>query len=477
MKQMTSGMLALVGALALAGCYSYASEAINNTNYNTVQATPQFALTKVGDSNQVLVRLVNDANVGAITSYTVSNVGAGIAVHYQQHYRPVYDATLDTLVDVLDKNQQQYYVVGVLPGKWTFTLTPTLVNTGISTTVTVLVSADSLRNATLFSKTTGFAAGDTLTITAPANMVFAQSSVFSFQVGPAPALVGVSADSTTARLLVAPGDSGKLTVTKVGLSQSPASPVATLTSSAPIEKVPAVTVAPTTASTLTPALGTTMTVQLGNNLRFLNSSHVFIGGREAGVVSVSADSSTATIVPMTGSTGNVTYTNIALSFLTGVPLALPGDKSITVGSTYSGPTDANAGAAATASTITLTGSRSTLISDNGPFVTSCSGVFGAGAKCRWYKVAITATAMSGELRWNSSSSADMGIYLMNAAGTSCLNLIADEALNQAGGPEIGSSRTCAGAAGTPAAGTITVAIVEFGGSVDPTWYQFRISQP
>jgi len=81
MKQMTSGMLAFLGVLAVAGCYSYTGDAINNANYNEVQATPNFAVVRVGDSDQMIVRLVNAANNGAVTSYTVSGAGARIAVH------------------------------------------------------------------------------------------------------------------------------------------------------------------------------------------------------------------------------------------------------------------------------------------------------------------------------------------------------------------------------------------------------------
>ena len=201
MKQMTSGMIAFCSVIALAGCYSYASEAINNANYNTVQATPQFAVVKVGDSDQMIVRLVNDANNGAVTSYTVSNVGAGIVVHYQDSYRPVFDAKLDTLVKTGDKNAQQYFIVGVTPGKWTFTVTPTSVNTGVSTTVTVVVNPASLGPA--LSKTTG-AAGDTITITAPTGTVFSQTSAVSFPTGTS-AVVARSADSTTMKVVVSGG--------------------------------------------------------------------------------------------------------------------------------------------------------------------------------------------------------------------------------------------------------------------------------
>ncbi len=572
MKQMTSGKLALVGVFALAGCYSYASEAINNANYNTVQATPQFAVMKVGDSDQLIMRLVNDANNGAVTSYTVSNVGAGVAVHYQTNYRPVFDSKLDTLVATGDKTAQQYFIVGLAVGTYSFTVTPTSVNTGISATVNVVVTPRDLGPA--ISKTSG-AAGDTIVITAPTNTVFSQTSAVSFTTG----VVGIasrSADSTSIKIVVGGGVTGPATVTLVGnklvptvlpvtlsstnslvttpqaqptLSATSAAAGATITLTAgantffsPTSVVSfgtgsisvtsraadsssitflvgpgitgnasvtlvglrsaktlatnslnstnaltttALTVAPTTLGSAAPALGTSTTVALGSGLRFLGNSHIFVGGAEAGIVSTSADSSTATIVPMTGSTGVVSYTNIALSFLTSVPLALPGDQSLTVGSVYSGPTDANAASAATASTITLTGARSTLISDGGALSTACPASLAAtfgGSSCRYYKITLAAGTATARIKWNAGAVSDLGLFLVNAAGTTCVATLADNNGQVAGSTGDNSAQplNCAESANLSiTAGTYILTVVEFnyGVVVVPAWYQFIISQP
>lgn len=582
MKHMACGKAALLGVFALAGCYSYASEAINGANYNTVQASPNFVVLKVGDSDRVILRLINDNDNGAITSYTISGVGAGIRVDSscivpnlttaQQiaagcngYYRPIFDASKDTLVPTGDKTQQQFFVVGLATGQYTFTATPTSINTGISRTVTVVVSPITLGPA--LSKTTAVA-GDTVVVTAPTGSVFSQTSAVTFQTGvasivtraadsttitliagsditgpatvtkvglianpavpaqtlvtsnslttpalvaptispttqvaggtvvltaapntvfsqtsaittdagPTPPITARSADSTTISFIVGPGDSGAITVTSVGVANAPVLGVATLVSSNSLNLVPPITVAPSTVSNLAPNIGVPITVQLGVSLRFLGSSHVFIGGREAGIQSLSADSSTATIVPMTGSTGIITYTNIALSFLTSVPLSVPGDKNVTVSSTYAGGTDPNATDPATATAFQMTGSQSFLISDAGPFVATpgCSTV---GSRCRFYKLTNAQNAsMSGELRWDPGTSADLGIYVLNAAGTACAAIVADDNGSQSGGPEADASRNCSFSAFAPVpAGTLIIAIVTF--NADPVWFQFRISQP
>ena len=189
MKHMAYGKAALLGVFALAGCYSYASEAINNGNYNTVQASPNFVVINVGDSDRVIARLINDNNNGAVTSYAVSGVGAGIrvdssctvpdldqahqtAANCNGYYRPIFDASKDTLVPTGDKTAQQFFVLGLAVGQYTFTLTPTSVNTGVSRTVTVVVNPITLGPA--LSKTTGVA-GDTVVLTAPTNTVFSQT--------------------------------------------------------------------------------------------------------------------------------------------------------------------------------------------------------------------------------------------------------------------------------------------------------------
>ena len=466
MKHMAFGKVALLGVFAVAGCYSYASEAINNGDYNTVRASPEFATVKVGDSTQVIVRLVNDADNGAITNYTVSEVGAGVVVHQNLKYRPVFDSKLDTLVNSGDKVAQQFYVVGLAVGRYTFKLTPTSVNTGVSTTVTIIVTPIDLGPA--LSKTTGLAPGDTVVITAPPNTVFTSTSAVSFTSGPAPAIVARAADSSSITILVAPGDSGAVTVTLVGQPLNIPAGTTTLVSTNSISLVPAVTVAPTTVSSTTPLIGVPITVTLGNNLRFLGNSHVFIGGVEAGLTAVSADSSTGTVTPLAFSTGPLTYTNIALKFLTSVPLSIPSDKSVTVGATYGGPTDANAGAFATATTYTLR--KSLVVSDNGPMTGPCPGNLGGGNTCRYYKVTVAAGSTQGRIVWNAATSTDLGVYTLNAAGTSAATAIADD-----GAADLGTTGDSSAPA-TLTAGTIGFVVMNFGPAASVPWFQWRIVQ-
>lgn len=492
MKQMAYGTVALIGLFAIAGCYTDPTKDFNTDTYNTVQASPNFSVVKVGDSDQVLVRLVNTANAGAVT-YAVSAVGAGIQVDtactvakltsQQQatakcygYYRPVFNAGQDTLVPTTDKDAQQYFILGRAPGRWTFTLTPRSVNTGVSATVTAIVVPIDLGAA--LGTTTGLTAGTQVTITAPASVVFTSGSVPTFTKGPAPAVVGLSADSSQMNILVAPGDSGVVTVTKVGLAVAPTMATQTLVSTNAIALVPPITVAPTTVSTTTPAFGAQVTVTLGGGLKFLSNSTVSFGTTPTIILSRSADSSSATVVAFGGGAtgGTVQYTNIALGFLTSVPLNVTGDKSVTQTAAVNDP---NTNALATAPTITFPDSGKTLvISGGGGTYTNagqCGGSTGDG--CQLFKFVLTApTSYSINFIWPSGQ--DLGLYRLNSTGTTNSS---QGGCDNGGQDSPGESCTVNGLA----AGTYYFAVVFFGtgsgyppsaDTVPPTSYQFSITR-
>ena len=576
MKQMTSGMIAFCGVLALAGCYSYTSETINNGNYNTVQATPNFAVVRAGDSDQMIVRLVNDANNGAITSYTVSNIGAGILVHYQANFRPVFDASKDSLVKTGDKSAQQYYIVGVTPGTWSFDVTPMSVNTAIKTTVKVVVTPRNLGAA--LSKSPTANVGDTVTLTAPAGTVFSQSSAISFPTGPAVVIAFRSPDSTSIQFTVGSGVTGVATVTKVGVAAVPSvSPVtlvtttalatpATPTTAAPTIsslaptlgqnvtvtlggglrfhanskmlvgtlaativsmtpdsgtavfspnsgsnglvtftnvslsafpsfsfgvtttqtlQVQAPTVAPATLSAATALIGVPFTVTLGGGMRFLSNSHVLVGGAETGIQSVSGDNLTATVMPLAGSTGAVTFTNIALVALPAISLNLPSDgKTFAVGAAFGGVTDPLAAVFATAPTIALRPTGSVVVTGGtipSTNASQCGG--GTGDGCAVYKVVLTGTTTYDIVMvWQGGS--DLGLYRFTVAGGGAVSGGAGFTGNCDNGGQGGSGQPETCTAISLPAGTYYFGVEFFGtgsgysasaNTVPPTWFQFLVT--
>ncbi len=131
----------------LGACFSDPGASINNESFHTVQASPTVSVISVGDSDQILLRLVNDANNAVSTSFTIVNPSpSGIAVHYQANYRPIFTGGSDSLSVVADKSQQEYYVVGLTPGSYQFMAVPTFnpSDTGVIK-VNVLDTASAVR--------------------------------------------------------------------------------------------------------------------------------------------------------------------------------------------------------------------------------------------------------------------------------------------------------------------------------------------
>ena len=476
MKRMACGTAATLALVGLAACFSNPAQDLNNGNFHIVQAVPVAAFTKVGDSIQLRLRLVNDVNNGAVTSFTIAGVPAGISVRYDDEFRPYYLDGSDTLVVPVDKDIQQYYVKGLAPGKWTFTATATANTSAPAATVTVTVEAKDLGAA--LSPTTGLSAGDEVTITATPGLVFSTASAVTFPTGTA-VVQSLSADSTVMTILVGPGVSGAATVTHVGTAANPVIGNQTLKTTNTLGAVPNITVAPTTLSTATPALGASMTVALGGSLRFTDNSVVSIGGTPAWILSTSADSSTATIVPDATSSGAVSYTGVVLKFLNSVGLDLASDnKTVTVGTTPPA-VDPNTAALATAPTVTLApAARSIVVTGAGTFANAgqCGGTTGDG--CELYKFVLTGEG-NYDIYFQWQGGSDMGLYRLNEAGAGA---------SSQGGCDDGGQ----GSSGQPeecsvtglAAGTYYFAVVFFGtgsgygasaNTVIPTWYQFAVT--
>ncbi|MES2305489.1 MAG: hypothetical protein V4558_08275 [Gemmatimonadota bacterium] len=445
MKGLIRGAAGLAVVLAMSACSK--DETIDLMGAPTgVQATPISAFTTKGDSVAILLRLVNDRNQSIPTEFTVGNAGPALTIHYDDKYRP--DYTSGELVPPAVKPQQRYFALGTNNGTSTFTATAG----GFTSTITVVVLPKTLEAA--LNKTANLVAGDTVIINAPAGLKFTPTSAVSFATG-ANAIASRAADSSSISVILGPGTGGIATVTNVFLNYAPTLAVKTYTTTNAVASTPAITVAPTTVSNAAPNIGDTIAVTLGGNLRFLADSKVLIGGTEAGIASVNADSSVAMVIPVRNSTGKVTYTNIALKYLNVVKLAVDGDKNVAVTNTYAGPTLAGTGSPATAPSIFVPAKlgRTVVLTDIGN-----GGTFNVGGacthagenSCKIYKMVLpVAATLDMKLYWKGS--ADLGLYLINAAGTTASNIssganIPDQFGPQTDGPEV--SAAVAFAAGT-----------------------------
>jgi hypothetical protein len=409
MKKMVRGAIAILALSGLSACVDDPLLPLNG-DADRIQANPVVMNVRQGDSSAVLLRLINAANRATPTEFAISGVGAGIVINLDTKFRPEYVNGSDTLIVPAVKSVQRYFIRGVTPGEYNYTVT----SNGISETFKVRVEPTNLGAA--LSRTTAVA-GDDVTITAPVGTSFSPTSAVTFTTGSV-AIKSRAADNKSIVVTVGPGVSGPATVTGLKLDYFPALPALTLASTNTLT-TPALTAVPTTLSSGTPNTGASVTVALGGSIRFLGNGAVTIGGVDAPIIALSADSSTATIVPPLNASGAVAFTGVALSFLTAVPLALPSDdKTIVPTATFGGSTLAGADAFATAPEIALPTviGRTTVVTDNGNVwgtPAQCTGAPVGGENCRIYKIVVPAGQTFTLVgRWNTT--ADMGLYRVNS---------------------------------------------------------------
>ncbi len=464
-----AGLLVALGASACASDYGLDFE----TNPTQIQASPEVMfITSGAAAKELLLRLTNDINQSVPTTFTVSNVPAGLTVTHDDNYRPDYVNSDGTLQQPGELVQQRYYVSANMPtgGQVSFTVS----SGGFSKDITVRVLPTDLGAAL---SATAPALGDEVTISAPANLSFTSASTVTFTPGGAAVITNRTAKSIS--FLPRPGSTGKASVTNVTLDYAPTLAPRTLTTASEIS-VPAVSAAPTTLSSAAPAQGATVTVTLTGGFKFLGNSTVTIGGKKAAIIAKSADSTSATVVPMFSSTGAVAYTNVALGFLLDVPLSLPSDgKSITVSGTFGGTSLAGGTDISNAPTITLPSAAglSAIVTDMGSYGTygTCLSTLG-GDSCRIYKIVVPATQSYEVSMEYQGNLADLGLYRLTSAGAFAATVADAHGQGSGAAPEDGNMNSLA-------AGTYYLAVTyygagSYGGGAQPlpTFVQIRLTR-
>jgi hypothetical protein len=319
------GAVVVLGATACADDYSIDFGGAPTA----VQPSPEVMFLNSGTQKELLVRLVNDRNQSTPTSFQVTNVGAGLTVTYDDQYRPQWTSVNPVLEAPLVKEQQRYTVAADLPtgGKRTFQLT----SSGLTGTATVYILPTSL-GASLSNLAP--ALGETVTLNAPDGQSFtppggtATASTVSFPAGGAPIIQEITAKSIT--FIPRPGTTGAATVTGITLDYAPTLAPRSLTTSNAIE-VEAIDEMAVTYSTASPALFAEVTVTAPTGFRFLPNFRMALGYGSGRTISVAADSKSAVVILPAGVSSTIpTFSNVVLSFLTGVPISnVPGVTPMT----------------------------------------------------------------------------------------------------------------------------------------------------
>jgi hypothetical protein len=212
-------------------------------------------------------------------------------------------------------------------------------------------------------------------------------------------------------------------------------------------------------SNAAPAANDTITLTAPPPLKFTPASVVLIGGLPAVVVSLSADSSVISVVPVPGSNGVANVTSLFLPYLSALQTLNTPDQ-ISVGS-LSGTDDF-----ATAPTIPIPATGETvLFRDAGAFNPNATCLGDLGGPCRIYTFTLAAPQdFDFSASWQGTT--DLGFYIYDAG----FNIVdACDGLGAGGG---GQPEACTFSLG---AGTYYIANDTFSAfyaapnNVDPTW--------
>ncbi len=432
-----------------------------------------FVVSAGGKSITIPVRLVPDSVPGVATSNLTPAVGDTIAVTAPTNFRfssmsTATDLTGDTLaldqsegvtrLSVSADSSTMLIVVGpdasgpIYIDSVVAQYAPAVGGYTLTTTNAITTSA-TLPNTTIAPTTA--AAGDTITVTAPAPYKFTPASVPTVT-GAGLASLGISADSSTISFLIGPSAAAAVSVSDLIVDGGAGIGTFTLTSGATTLNTPAVPNFGSTFVSATPGgfpnIDTvTMTVAAG--FRLLPTATVSFGGTTALVTSRAADSMSLRFIPVPGAAPiAATVNGIVLSFLPTVSLSLPSATLLTP------PAPSGAKVLATAPTITIPAAGvTTITTDAGQFAAAaeCGNI---GYHCLFYKIVLGAPRTF-DVTLNWGNTADIGGYFIDAAGN---DQFGDFACDANGSGATGQPESCTE---TLPAGTWYLALADFTSSV------------
>jgi hypothetical protein len=455
MNRLVRGSIMFVAAAGAWACKTNLGENGDTTDH--LVATPSVVLVANTDSQAVDVEALNPQGEQLAADFVASNVGAGIIVRQDTSFLPVPGGHSPV--------RARFVVRAVDPTTFVSTSFTVTAN-GQSITIPVSITPANL--AITFSNPAP-ALGDTVTLTAPANVRFTAATTITFGTGVTALnalIIGISTDSTVITFLLPPNINNQVaTVTGVVVTYLPGQ-VFTLQTTG-VAQTPAVDSLPATITSATPSIGDTLTLTFAAPYKLVTGTVITLGGKPVIELSRSADSSSVTFIPYPGASGVTAFvaTGLAPQPLPGLPTTATVDLP---------PELPGTGTIATAPTIPIPASGlTTTIVDGGAFVGGeniCDNIL--GGPCRIYTFTLAAPkTLTFTETWEGLT--DMGIYFTTTGSNIVVTTACDSKGATAGQPE-----TCTG---TFPAGTYYLVNDSFAPfyaapqNVDPTYVRIDIS--
>jgi hypothetical protein len=283
-------------------------------------ASPTSIFVNVGETEPVVVSLIDDQGNQIAADFEISGVGSGVTVVQDT-------AFLHTNTGGPIQNQAQFQVTGTAIANSSFTLSAQGQSLVVPVRVTPATVSLAISNPTP-------AWGDTITITAPAGALFTAESEVTFAGGPPADIVSLSADRTVLTVVTGPNVSGAVTISHTTVAFDETLDF-TITSTETVT-TPALTEVAGTFSTQTPALGVAVTLTLPAGIKVIPASVTAAGGLTvdgaplppADIV-VAADSGSITFVPSPSSDSVVTINGVVPQLLPQFPQILSTTGKVT----------------------------------------------------------------------------------------------------------------------------------------------------
>jgi hypothetical protein len=311
--------MVLFGAVAVLSAVSGCASGDPTDNEGTptaIVSDPDVVFVNQGESEPVVVTVVDEDGQALEAEFTLSNVGAGITVTPDPDFLPV------TGGNPL-RRQARFFVQGDQLTAATFRVEAL----GLTKDIQVTSVPPSL--AATFSNAAP-ALGDTITITAPAGTFFSPTSVVRFGIQDL-VITARAEDGSVITFIPAPTIHGPLTVTGVKVTSNP-NLTFTLSTSETLVTDSVVNVAATFSNT-TPALGETVTLTLPAGFKVIPATAVGLTVEGAALpprdVVVAADSGSIAFVPAPNSDSLVLIPGLIAARLPMYPLTVPTTTKVT----------------------------------------------------------------------------------------------------------------------------------------------------
>ena len=208
MNRILRGAVVLAASALFAGCNTE-PEATQGGDPTDIVINPAAIFVDRGDSNAVLIRLVDQQGTSLNTEVSITNVTPGLSISIDSLFRPVFDPATGELVADTRNTELRIFVRGVGLEAGSFTVNAGGLTEEVPVTVTPTEITPGLSNATPGSaEVVTLTAEPGLTFTPNSQLVDATGSLIAYTVGVAP-------DGSSMNVVFIPGAASSFTITNV----------------------------------------------------------------------------------------------------------------------------------------------------------------------------------------------------------------------------------------------------------------------